>query len=79
VGWLTRCEQWLEQNSKVGQTIPQAAGDGFHDRQTTKKRWSAPRDYILRLSTVILSPSILPEIVTFMPAWSTTLSWLVTS
>src|ERR1017187_10407750 len=32
-------------------------------------------DYILTLSTLIVSPSIVPEMVTLWPAWATTLSW----
>src|ERR1035437_387504 len=33
-------------------------------------------DYILTLSTLMVSPSMVPERVTLWPAWATTLSWL---
>ena len=55
--WLRRCELWLEQNERVRQTIDWVA-----------LMVCLTQLYILTLSTVIFSPSILPVIVTLWPA-----------
>src|ERR1035441_1590365 len=51
----------------------QRAGKNWTGRNGSGRPGS---DYILTLSTLIVSPSIVPEMVTLWPAWATTLSWL---
>src|ERR1035441_9019375 len=66
----TSCGTWWGRTSKE----KDPAGWNWAGRAGTRP--DPHSDYILTLSTVIVSSSTVPSMVTLWPAWATTLSWL---